>query len=61
MNNPTILIVDDDKEIADGIGIFLKNEGYGVIFSYDGLDAVEKTMENETSGKTEGNNNKEEK
>ena len=33
MNNPTILIVDDDKEIADGIGIFLKNEGYGVIFS----------------------------
>lgn len=49
MNNPTILVVDDDKEIADGIGIFLKNEGYGVIFSYDGLDAVEKTMENEIS------------
>ena len=30
-NNMNILVVDDEKEIADLIGIYLQNEGYNVI------------------------------
>ena len=37
----TILVCDDDKEIADAIEIYLTNEGYGVIKAHDGFDALE--------------------
>lgn len=39
MNN--ILIVEDDKEIRDGIEIFLKNQGYNVFKAADGLEGLE--------------------
>ncbi len=42
-----ILVVDDDREIVDGIGIFLSGEGYTVLKAYDGMDALEALTENE--------------
>lgn len=36
-----ILVCDDEKEIADAIEIYLKNEGYGVTKAYDGFEALE--------------------
>ncbi len=36
-----ILVVDDEKEIADLIEIYLKNEGYIVYKYYNGKDALE--------------------
>jgi two-component system response regulator VanR len=38
---PTILLVDDEKEIRELIEIYLKNEGYNVITAEDGLEALE--------------------
>ncbi len=35
-----ILIVDDDRQIVDSIGIFLKAEGYGVYKAHDGIEAL---------------------
>lgn len=35
-----ILIVDDEKEIADLVEVYLKNEGYEVYKFYNGLDAL---------------------
>lgn len=37
-----ILIVDDEKEIADLIEVYLKNEGYETVKCYDGKTALEK-------------------
>ena len=42
-----ILVVDDDREIVDSIGIFLSGEGYKVFKAYDGLEALETLSENE--------------
>lgn len=39
--NETILIVDDEKEIADLLEIYLKNDGYTVYKFYNGMDALE--------------------
>ncbi len=47
MNNLTVLVVDDDKEIVDSIAIFLKGEGYNVQKAYNGLEAIDKVMEKE--------------
>lgn len=41
MIKPTILVVDDEKEIRELIEIYLKNEGYNVITAEDGLEALE--------------------
>lgn len=38
--NPNILIVDDEKEIADLLEVYLKNEGYTVFKFYNGKDAL---------------------
>jgi DNA-binding response OmpR family regulator len=35
-----ILVVDDEREIADLIGIYLTNEGYDVLKLYDGTDVL---------------------
>ncbi len=35
-----ILIVDDEKEIADLIEVYLKNDGYTVYKCYNGMDAI---------------------
>lgn len=36
-----ILVVDDDRQIVDSIGIFLAGEQYGVYKAYDGIQALE--------------------
>jgi DNA-binding response OmpR family regulator len=41
MNQYTALVVDDDKEIRDGIEIYLKNEGLRVFKAQDGIEALE--------------------
>ncbi|WP_100487632.1 response regulator transcription factor [Sporolactobacillus pectinivorans] len=41
MEDYTVLVVDDDKEIRDVIGIYLKNEGIHVLKAKDGLEAID--------------------
>lgn len=41
MEDYTVLVVDDDKEIRDVIAIYLKNEGIHVLKAKDGLEAIE--------------------
>jgi two-component system, OmpR family, response regulator VanR len=41
MEKETILVVDDDKEIRDLVGIFLENDGYAVIKAINGIEALE--------------------
>lgn len=36
-----ILVVDDDKEIANLISIYLKNEGFNIICAHDGEEALQ--------------------
>lgn len=36
-----ILIVDDEKEIADLVGLYLKNEGFEIVKCFDGKSALE--------------------
>ncbi|AKA72439.1 MULTISPECIES: response regulator transcription factor [Clostridium] len=40
MSKETILVVDDEKEIRNLIGIYLENEGYKVIKASDGCEAL---------------------
>jgi DNA-binding response OmpR family regulator len=47
MNNFVALVVDDDKEIRDGIEIYLKNEGLKVLKAQDGMEAIERLNEHE--------------
>ncbi len=42
-----ILIVEDDKEIRDGIEIFLKSQGYQVYKAADGVEGLH-VIERET-------------
>ena len=42
-----ILVVEDDKEIRDGIEIFLKSQGYQVLKAADGVEGLEKMAQNE--------------
>lgn len=41
-----ILVCDDDKEIAEAIEIYLRNEGYNVFKAYDGVEALEVAEKN---------------
>lgn len=41
MSQETILIIDDEKEIRDLIGIYLTNEGYNVLKAADGIEGLE--------------------
>ena len=41
-----ILVVDDDREIVDGISIFLSGENYNVLKAYDGIEALDILSEN---------------
>ena len=45
MSRYNVLVVDDEREIRDGIEIYLKNEGITVIAAGDGLEALEKLNE----------------
>ena len=42
-----IFVVDDEKEIADLIEVYLKSEGYEVVKCYNGRQALEK-IQNES-------------
>ena len=44
MNNETILIVDDEKDIADLLEVYLKNEGYTVRKFYDPVQALDRGL-----------------
>ena len=41
MKSYHILVVEDDKEILDGIGIYLKNQGYTVFKASNGIEGLE--------------------
>lgn len=47
MGKQTILIVDDEKEIRDLIGIYLIDEGYHVLQAQNGLEALDLLEKNE--------------
>ncbi|OOM82555.1 alkaline phosphatase synthesis transcriptional regulatory protein PhoP [Clostridium puniceum] len=47
MNLYNILIVEDEKEICDGIEIYLKNQGYNVFKASNGIEGLQ-TIERET-------------
>ncbi|MCY9656934.1 response regulator transcription factor [Paenibacillus chondroitinus] len=41
MAQPTILLVDDEKEIIDMLAIYLRNEGYQLLRASDGAEALQ--------------------
>lgn len=41
-----VLVVEDDKEIRDGIGIYLANQGYHVYKAADGIEGLDIIREN---------------
>ncbi|OEH86526.1 DNA-binding response regulator [Desulfuribacillus stibiiarsenatis] len=47
MSNHYVLVVDDDKDIRDGIEIYLKNEGITVVKAKDGIEAIEMLEEHD--------------
>ena len=47
MEQAKILVVDDEKEIRDLVGIYLRNEGYEVILAGTGLEALKVIGEQE--------------
>ncbi len=40
LDKQTILVVDDDKAIAESTSIYLKNEGFNVLTTYNGIEAL---------------------
>ncbi|VIF53344.1 two-component response regulator [Clostridioides difficile] len=46
MNSYNILVVEDEKEIADAIEVYLLNQGYNVFKGYNGLEGL-KVIENQ--------------
>ena len=46
MEQYRILIVEDDREIAAGIAIYMKNQGYQVFQAYNGQEGL-KILETE--------------
>lgn len=43
----TVLVVEDDKEIRDGIGIYLKTQGYEVLKAANGVEGLDQLQHNE--------------
>ena len=41
MKSYNVLIVEDEKEIADALEIYLKNQGYNVFKGYNGIEGLE--------------------
>lgn len=41
MNSYHILVAEDDKEILDGISIYLKNQGYTVFKASNGMEGLD--------------------
>ena len=40
MSESNILIIDDNKDLADGLGMILEDEGYQVTLAYNGPDGI---------------------
>lgn len=40
----TVLIVEDDRNIADLLRLYLEKEGYEVVIALDGLKGVENSV-----------------
>ncbi|MGL5822547.1 MAG: response regulator transcription factor [Sarcina sp.] len=47
MNKLNVLVVDDEREIANAIEIYLASEGFEVFKAFDGIQALNILMENE--------------
>ena len=47
MNGDRILLVEDDKEIREGVEIFLKSQGYAVFQAADGVEGLKVLEERE--------------
>ncbi|WAW14224.1 response regulator transcription factor [Peptostreptococcus equinus] len=47
MNTYNILVVEDEKEIAEAIEIYLKNQGYNIIKASNGQEGLEQIEKNE--------------
>jgi DNA-binding response OmpR family regulator len=45
MNEPTILVVDDEPSISEVVSIYLKRAGYQVVVAQDGQEALDKLAE----------------
>jgi CheY-like chemotaxis protein len=45
MNQPRVLLVDDDRSVLDALGAVLESEGFDVIRAANGHEAVEKFCE----------------
>ncbi|MDR0324985.1 MAG: response regulator transcription factor [Oscillospiraceae bacterium] len=43
----TILVCDDDREIAEAIGIYLRHEGYDTVLAHTGPEAVAAARDND--------------
>lgn len=41
MNEPTILVVDDEPSISEVVGLYLRRAGYRVVVAHDGLEALQ--------------------
>ncbi len=41
MQKYNILVAEDDKAIRDSLGIYLKNENYGVYYAQNGVEAID--------------------
>ena len=50
MNGDRILLVEDDKEIREGVEIFLKSQGYAVFQAADGVEGLKVLEEREIDG-----------
>ena len=46
MDEITVLVCDDDREIVEAIDIYLRQEGYHVLKAYDGEEAIRLLKDN---------------
>jgi len=46
-SNASILVVDDSRDIVDAIALLLEKEGYNIIKAYDGMEALDKLVNNQ--------------
>jgi CheY-like chemotaxis protein len=42
LGRPVVLVVDDDHELRDILGVLLMNEGYQMLSCVDGVDALQR-------------------
>lgn len=47
MQQHTVLVVDDDREIARALQTMLTQEGFTVLVAYDGMEALERVVEHD--------------